>query len=248
MSSSELTSFPPGLTQSTYWEKVPTTEWGRYVTAVEKQTIDRGLTLVSQPGDAIEVGCEGGRWSKMLADQGWNMSCIDVDSKTLQQCQRKVPTARCIHASPTDRAIPCPSNFASLVLCIEVAPVIQSDWFLPEVQRVLVHGGVLVATFWNFLSWRGLLARMRFQLTRTPSASDFYRCSYIKWRPSVARNGLKLVHERGFYWSPFTRSSDSALVPRFVGVEEKLGLNNLPSISPWIAVIAQKPKEKTAPR
>src|SRR5207245_7711329 len=155
-----VASEAPGLT---YWESAATTKWGSYLTELERQSILQGQSLAGKPTRALEVGCEGGRWSKMLADLGWQMTCIDVNRQCLDECQRKAPHAKCILANPADRAIPCDSGAVALLLCIEVAPVIQSDWFLSEAHRLLGNNGVLVGVLLNRASWRGLLTRMKYR-------------------------------------------------------------------------------------
>jgi hypothetical protein len=167
------------------------------------------------------------------------MTCIDVNREALEICQQKVPQAKCILANREDKALPCDSASVSLLLCIEVAPVIQGDWFLAEAFRVLDHEGIFVGVFWNRFSWRGLQARARFQLSRKADA-DFYRRAYPRWRQTLARTRFQLVYEEGFCWSPFGRSSNSPLIPIFVQMERLLGLRRLPAISPWIAVVARK--------
>jgi SAM-dependent methyltransferase len=232
---------PGGISVSlTFWEKVATTNWGQYVSEIERQAIQKAVTLVGKPGQALEVGCEGGRWSKMLADQGWILTCVDVNPEVLALCQQKIPAAKCILSSPTDRSLPCATQSSSLVVCIEVAPVIQSNWFLAEAYRVLVPGGVLVGTFWNFLSWRGILSRMRHLVTRRSGDAEYYRRCYFLWRPNLAKNGLRLFSEKGFYWGPFGRASNSRLIPSFARLERRLQLSRFPAISPQIAFIAQK--------
>ena len=223
----------------TVWERVAATTWGTYVTGVEKRAIVKASSLAGKPAKALEIGCEGGRWSKMLADVGWKMTCVDVDREALAVCQRRLPDAICIQVDKQDKRIPCDSKSASLLLCVEVAAVIQSEWFLPEAHRVLEDGGILVGTFWNRLSWRGVQARIRFQLNRRPNA-DFYSRSYSTWRRALTRIGFQIAYQEGFCWSPIGRSSNSALVPVLGQFERRFGLHRLPVISPWVAFIAKK--------
>ncbi|HXP62816.1 MAG TPA: methyltransferase domain-containing protein [Dongiaceae bacterium] len=222
----------------TFWESVAKTRWGAYATGVEERVIRQAAALAAPPGQALEIGCDGGRWSKMLADFGWKMTCIDVNRETLAICQRRVPGARCILASPKDDKVACESASLSLLLCVEVVPVIQSHWFLGEACRALKDGGVLVGVWWNAASWRGLMFRLK-SLVRGRSES-YYTRAYAPWRTQLLKAGLRLVHEEGFCWGPFGRASDSPLVPLFVRSEQMLGLRRLPAISPWIAFIAKK--------
>src|ERR1044071_6096280 len=132
----------------TFWERAAESRWGKYVTKFEARIIDEARSLAGPPGEALEVGCEGGRWSKMLADVGWKMTCVDVSSDALKVCRERIPNANCVLARPEDSSINQPSDKFSLLLCIEVAPVVDSDWFLPEAARVLKKGGVMTAIAW----------------------------------------------------------------------------------------------------
>jgi hypothetical protein len=50
----------------TFTERIAlTTAWGRYLTEIEQQAMDAALVLFPRPSDALEVGCQGGRWSRL---------------------------------------------------------------------------------------------------------------------------------------------------------------------------------------
>src|SRR6202035_3860823 len=102
--------------EMTFWEKAAATTWGRYITEVEKRAIMRGQSLAGKPTGALEIGCEGGRWSKLLSDLGWEMTCTDVDAQVLKLCQLRLPTASCIVVEPGSREIPCETNSIGLLL------------------------------------------------------------------------------------------------------------------------------------
>lgn len=110
----------------THWEKVAGTRWGTYITGVEKRAILKAHDLSGEPKTAIEIGCESGRWSKLLTDLGWNMICVDIDEAVLKICHKKIPTANCILVNQNDNKLPCVSESVRLLLCIEVAPVIRA--------------------------------------------------------------------------------------------------------------------------
>ena len=88
----------------TYWERVASRRWGVYITGIEKHAILLGQELAGPPTTAFEVGCDGGRWSKLLAELGWTMTCTDVNADALAVCHKRVPDARCILAKPGRRA------------------------------------------------------------------------------------------------------------------------------------------------
>jgi hypothetical protein len=45
---------------------------GRYLTEVERRALVQASELASPPGIALEVGCDGGRWSILLRQLGWS--------------------------------------------------------------------------------------------------------------------------------------------------------------------------------
>jgi SAM-dependent methyltransferase len=223
----------------TKWERVALSKWGSYITDVESKTILQGSALAGPPAQALEVGCEGGRWSKLLADRGWQLTCTDVDHSALSICQRKVPAARCILASSADQRVPVGSGEFSLLLCVEVAPVIHSAWFCAEAARLLKPGGVLVGVSWNSASFRGVAHRWKSSI-HGANEGVFYSESYSSLRARLKDSGFQFQTETGFCWGPFSRESNSALIPIFIGIERVFLLRKFPRISPWIIFTCQK--------
>ena len=160
---------------ATVWESVASTRWGRYTTEVVEHAVCAAADLAGPPRSALEIGCEGGRWSRLLADAGWMMTCTDIDPHSLAICQQRVPSARCLLVSPESTRLPCASESMNLLLCLEVFPVIESEWFPREAFRALAPGGVLVGVAHNRFSLRGMFVRLR-QYFR-PSGIHFYSLS-----------------------------------------------------------------------
>src|SRR5215211_3349417 len=100
------------------------TTWGRYLSELERAEILRAEARCEKPGRAIDLGCGGGRWSKLLSDRGWEMTSTDIDAPSLAVCAANVPKARCVLVSPSDRTIPAETNSLQLALCMEVPLII----------------------------------------------------------------------------------------------------------------------------
>lgn len=222
---------------STYWERVAHTRWGAYTADIAKQAILKAHDLSGKPTTALEIGCDGGRWSKLLTDLGWKMICTDINEEALNKCKRRVPTADCILVDPGANRLPCISESVGLLLCMEVGPVIQADWFIDEAFRVVKSDQLIVGVFWNFLSFRGFYSHIRNQLC---NSFDWYKIAYPFWRRKLLNKGFSMLYEEGYCWFPFGRSSNSIFVPFFTGLEKNLRLRKLITVSPWIVFIARK--------
>src|ERR1044072_4454143 len=162
---------------------------------------------------------------------GWALTCTDIDADVLAVCQQRVPTANCILVSPRATTLPCARQSVSLLLCVEVFPVMDSSWFPKEANRALSEDGVLVGVTLNSMSVRGMFVRAKQFLT---GKSAFYSSSYFAWRRRMESAGFTIVFQRGYCWFPFTRSSNSSLAPFFIGIERWLGLDRLTALSPWV--------------
>ncbi len=199
----------PSNSPPTYWEGVNRAHWGMYLSDLEYNAIDLAARLAKGPENALEVGCDGGRWAKVLEDQGWAMSCTDIDPRSLEICRCRLKRVSCIEVEPSDTTLPCGDESVSLILCMEVFPVIYQNWFIEESWRILVPGGTLVGVFLNLGSWKGLLHRWRCTLL---SRNQWYCRTYLSWRRQVKRTGFRFCSQRGLSWMPFSREADAIVI------------------------------------
>jgi len=223
-----------------YWEGVAQTRWGSYISNIEKQAILKAEELAGNPARALEIGCESGRWSELLSDLGWNMICADINTENLELCRKRIPSAQCILVGQQDTTLPAGPSSVSLLLCIEVFPVIDSEWFLPEANRVLANGGVLIGVLLNTLSIRGLFYRAAEPLRKNDPENNFYRQPYFSFRNKISSIGFDIIYQRGFCWFPFSRTSNSKMIPIAGRIEKFLYLDRLIQLSPWVVFIARK--------
>ena len=232
--------------EKTFWEQAAETRWGSYMTAHERKALVRAMSIAGGPGVSVEVGCEGGRWSKLLYEAGWRVVCTDVDAEALALCGRRLPEATCLLVEPEATTIPVGDGSARLVLVSEVAPVSQSEWFPGEAARVLEQGGILVCTFYNpaslrGLAYRGLRGLQRWRKGGTRFHEHYYSGpSYARFRKDLQRAGFRMLDQEGICWFPFSRQSDSPLIPICTQIEARLGLRRLTALSPFVIAIAKK--------
>lgn len=234
------TSQEPAPVGLALWEGAARSRFGTYITQYEEREFQRALAMAEPCSDALEIGAEGGRWTTQLRQRGWRLTCTDIDPATLAVCQMRVPEARCIVVDPGDTRLPADDASIRLLVVMEVPPVSEAAWFPREAARVLQPGGILIVTLFNSLSARGAFYRMirRLGLRRF---DGYTGPSYGNFRRALRATGLQIVGERGLTWFPFTRHSDSFLIPAADSVERVLGLSKLPILSPLVIVTARKP-------
>ena len=124
----------------TYWEKVSENRWGMYTSNLKRDAILQAHNLLNSPLSALDIGADGGKWSILLSQMGFNMTCIDISSESIEICKKRLPDAKCILVNKDDETLPVQLSSQSMILCIGVPPVIQSNWLLPEISRALKPG------------------------------------------------------------------------------------------------------------
>ena len=227
----------PQNEELSFWEKVALTRWGKYVSRVEERMILNTESSIAAPRRVLDFGCGEGRWTKLLVERGWQAIGTDLDAKALAKYKTRNPSAQCILARGSETSLPVADGSVGMILCIELRAVLQSSWFVPETLRALAPGGVLCGIFHNRMSPRGFLRSYVDQKKGLPS---FYLMTYNRWRKDVIRQGFEIVHEEGLCWFPFSRYSNSRLVPICVSLERVAQLHRLPHLSPWVAFAARK--------
>jgi ubiquinone/menaquinone biosynthesis C-methylase UbiE len=213
------------------------------MTEIETGFLLEASKLAGPPGTAMELGCDGGRWSILLNEQGWGNVCTDIVPNAVATAQRRLPNAKCYVVGPTDSRLPVEDGSIDLLLVYEAPPVVEADWFPTEARRVLRKGGVLVFTHLNSGSYRAYIYRILRSMQRLWKGERFKAYyngpSYSAFRTTLTKLGFQFQRETGFCWFPFGRQSNSPLIAVACRLERWLGLRKLPSLSPWIVSIAR---------
>lgn len=236
---------PPAATdpERTWCEDLAQNAWGAYMTEIETRELLAASALAGPPGIAMELGCDGGRWSIMLHQQGWSNVCTDIAGHAIATCQRRLPEAKCFLVDPSDSRLPVEDSSIDLLLVYEAPPVVDATWFPAEARRVLRKDGVLLFTHLNSSSYRARLYRLVRAAQRIWKGDRFKSYydgpSYAALRKTLVALGFEIVQESGFCWFPFGRQSNSPLVAPAVRLELLLGLREWVNASPWVITTAR---------
>ncbi len=219
------------------WLRSNEQRWGRYLTQLEHGAIQQGIKLLDRPpGTALDIGAEAGRLTRLLIEEGFDVTCTEICPNKVARCQELNPSSTCKLVSVDDTSIPVGDNSTDLAISIEV-PVSEADWFLPEMNRILTDNGMAVFSINNRFSYRGVLTNLRSRLT---GDEVHYWKSYRQVCEDVKRHGFKIHKAIGYCWAPFPRLSDSPLIPFLTSCEKWFQLRQLPSVSPWVILVCQR--------
>jgi 2-polyprenyl-3-methyl-5-hydroxy-6-metoxy-1,4-benzoquinol methylase len=227
-----------------WWDLQNAKRLGNYLTRTEAQFISSCLEKQARvPIELVlDVGAGSGRHSQSLVARGVRVLALETNLLPLQKYLRKEPRVLPCLVQAKSEVLPLRAGSVDCVLCIEVLNVAESRWFWQECGRILRDGGIVVASYLNKHSYKGLIRRLTMMFARNPPAWRIweYTTTPAAMRSMIAEAGLISAGTRGLNWVPFNRHSNSRMVSWLVSAEQGLGLTRLPSISPWVLLCAKK--------
>ncbi|MDP2675119.1 MAG: methyltransferase domain-containing protein [Dehalococcoidia bacterium] len=218
-----------------YWDAVAKTTMGKYITDAEVTFLERSLER-ARPRLVVDAGAGTGRLTRVLAGLSDGVIATEVNPGLAAAAAGVAPNVDAVRVSGSSCAIPFRDGIADGVVCVEVPDLTHWRWFYRESRRLLRPGGVLIVTLQNRLSWKGVIARLLRWRYRTKPGPAYYRRSLGELVSLGRQAGLDFEDAVGFNWLPFSRTSDSPLVPALAKLEKALRLDRLVRISPWVIV------------
>lgn len=134
--------------------------------------------------EVVDFGCGTGKWGAKLAKSGYPVTSVDISHKMLDQARRKIEevagagNAQFVQADLCDLTELPDSRYAlAVALGDPIACTSNPAKALKEIRRVLIDGGILVATFDN------RLAAIDYYLDRgdTKETAKFFRNGKTHW-------------------------------------------------------------------
>jgi SAM-dependent methyltransferase len=104
------------------------------------------LAPLSPPWRVVDLGAGTGKLTETLVRLGVQVTAVEPDPGMLRELRRELPSVRSLTGSAED--IPLPDGSADAILAGQSLHWFDLGRAVPEIARVLVHGGVLAA-LWN---------------------------------------------------------------------------------------------------
>jgi 2-polyprenyl-3-methyl-5-hydroxy-6-metoxy-1,4-benzoquinol methylase len=175
--------------------------------------------LTDPPGRLLDVGCNIGSISEPFVKAGFDVYGIDVSAKYIETCRSKNIKAVC---GDITQGLPFEDSFFNYVIAGEIIEhLIDTDFFLAEIHRVLSKNGCLVITTPNILS---LENRLRILVGRYPLFVDYKITDDNHLRVYCARALKKQLIETNFKIEKIVGS----FVPLFYSVLKKTPVSLIP--------------------
>jgi len=207
---------------------------GQYLTKKEGDII---LSYLNDVKNKLLLDiCGGtGRFANPLYMEGGDIVVLDIDSIALSVLHQKNSAISLVQGD--GQKIPFKSSIFDGILMIqsvEYIPDINS--LIKECSRILKERGILLINLSNKNSYK------RFRLNRKNYSFYYksYGITYREFKEKLKGTGLIIEKAIGYNWAPVSRMSNCKLIPFFFALENHLRLKYLPSISPWVFIIARK--------
>ena len=210
-------------------------EMGRYKT-------DRQLSFIRGvlPWGALrilDVGGGGGRVAIPLAQDGHDVTVIDISAEALELLGARNGAA--IEVGHSDLMSYTASATYDVTLVIDtlkyISEVPTAEVF-GKVNALLEPGGLIIIAEINEGSWRNRLSE---RMGRR-SGFEYNVETAAGYRVALADAGFEMAKEQGFLWMPLPFNSDSRLVRVCERVEAALRLERWIAQSPWLLIAARK--------
>lgn len=227
--------------QEWYWSRVCRSRMGDYTSSFERRLLKRLLPTSEISLRVLDVGGGEGRYSGYVRQLGHSPVLLEYDSLPLEIFSEQDRGFGAIQADGL--ALPIRDSAFDVVMTIEVSICTtalndNNTRHFRDVHRILRPNGLFLIMAFNRNSYIRYLKKLS---KDRPKYEDAY---YMEGPAEFARKlkaaGFEMVGCWGYRWLPFTRESNSPLIPVLAWLERGLLLSRLTRFSPWLFFAARK--------
>lgn len=123
--------------------------------------VERALAMTSSGGKALDVGCgAGGRFVRLLQDQGFHVTGLDASAEMISLAQRNHPDSLFVQGDVSYWDTNEKFDFILAWDCLFHLPLNMQKPVLSKLCRMLSSGGMMIHTFGDDVgehtdNWRG---------------------------------------------------------------------------------------------
>jgi 2-polyprenyl-3-methyl-5-hydroxy-6-metoxy-1,4-benzoquinol methylase len=164
----------------------------RYHAGLQRRVYRDLLSHVPPPAKsarALDVGCGGGRWCRLLADEGYRTVGIDLQDSLVAASRRRYPDIEFHTASVQEFSSKAPFDLISTVTVVQHIPLEEQVAVVRRLRALMRTGGHVIA-----------LENVRDQ------APHVFARSIGEWRELFHDAGFEPLEERPYDYSPCSRS------------------------------------------
>jgi SAM-dependent methyltransferase len=93
------------------------------------------------PRRALDVGCGAGRWCRLLASEGYEVTGVDLQEDLLARNRERTQTVRFVTGSMQDFSSDAPFDLVTTVTVLQHNPPPDQDAMIANMRRLLRPGG-----------------------------------------------------------------------------------------------------------
>jgi SAM-dependent methyltransferase len=119
----------------------------RYYARFQEVVFRKLLAAAPQPAPrasaprALDVGCGAGRWCRLLASEGYEVTGVDLQEDLLARNRERMPTLRFVTGSMQDFSSDSPFDLITTVTVLQHNPPADQDGMIANMRRLLRPGG-----------------------------------------------------------------------------------------------------------
>lgn len=175
---------------------------------IERLRLLRRLIPSCQGASAVDLGCNDGTITRLVADRGYEVTGLDVDEGLIKKARARYPELRFLVGSVTDAAPIRPTVTTCLELIEHIAPEGQRT-FMEALAELCPAGSLLIISTPSKHSLISYYERVRRH--GQPGRYDYWDSthvgilSWLEFRHLLSNAGFRVRELHGYYYAPQER-------------------------------------------